>query len=111
MSGKEIASVTADGVKTYNELLSELFELIDLDKITLNSKLRIGDAIYTLETKIPTALYYSLYTTRDARTDGSTLILGSTSYYYYTRITAASVTYTEMSSNVAAANSVIKVYS
>ena len=52
----ESVSVTADGVKTYQQVLNSLFALLDTTKITYNSYMKYGNYIYRL-TLIMTGLY------------------------------------------------------
>lgn len=52
----ESVSVTADGIKTYQQVLNNLFALLDTTKITYNSYIKYGNYIYRL-TLIMTGLY------------------------------------------------------
>ena len=45
----ESVSVTADGVKTYRQILNELYALIDYGKLNYNSALNVGTAWYRLQ--------------------------------------------------------------
>lgn len=44
---KGSVSITADGVKTLTQILDSLFALADTSKITINSKLRTGNGVYS----------------------------------------------------------------
>lgn len=54
---RESVSVTADGVKTYSQLLDSLFALIDFSKITENSVVKISSStvmqVYTMSVMHP----------------------------------------------------------
>lgn len=48
--GKGSVSVTADGVKTFNQLFAELFALVDISKVTKDTRLTTSQgALYTLK--------------------------------------------------------------
>ena len=46
LAPKGSVSITADGVKTYETLLNDLYVLIDATKINIKSKLKIGSTIF-----------------------------------------------------------------
>lgn len=45
---RNYVAITADGVKTYSALLNEIYSLIDISKITIDSKMFFDGAVYTL---------------------------------------------------------------
>lgn len=53
-------SVTADGVKTLGDLLNDLFSLVNMSKVTINTKLTTnsGVGVFTLTVKEPTMLTF-----------------------------------------------------
>lgn len=63
---EDVVSVTADGVKTYRQLLNDLFQLIDYSLVTPFAKLVInGRTILTLVDRVTTLYRFSGETTVD----------------------------------------------
>ena len=66
--------ITADGVKTYVTLLNELFALLDLDKVSPASIIRIGSSMHNLSIATSADLDYGgVY----VLSDGSYTVIGS----------------------------------
>ena len=99
-------SVTADGVKTYGQLFSELYALADATKVTRNAKLVMtntsGDVIYNIERNYGTGITF--VKTRNVVNDYlvETIWLGTTSAYYLAATEASSTTFTNSTNSVPA---------
>lgn len=46
---EDVVSVTADGVKTYKEILNEIYSNADISKINFNSHIRIANDVYAFD--------------------------------------------------------------
>ena len=99
-------SVTADGVKTYGQLFSELYALADATKVTRNAKLVMtntsGDVVYNIERNYGTGITF--VKTRNVVNDYlvETIWLGTTSAYYLAATEASSTTFTNSTNSVPA---------
>ena len=51
-------SVVSDGVKTYSQLMQDLYARADMSKITYNAKLRVGNGYFSLNEKYSTNLVF-----------------------------------------------------
>ena len=72
-------SVTADGVKTYQQILNELYALLDTTKITYNSYLKYGNYIYRLTLSMSGLYQYTVATTASSNTFIQKLSVSATS--------------------------------
>ena len=107
-------SVTGDGVKTYAQLLTELFALIDTSKVKKGTLLRIGNTVYQLcETNSNS--YYEYHTiTRSDNAFGIRVMLltndVTTSNYEIMYINhSGAVTYNDSASSVVTSGLVIGI--
>lgn len=73
--------VTADGVKTTQALLAELFALVDMNKVNNRSVLSMGTYVAPIVRKQPNQLWFTSAMVIDAFSISS-FILASTSHYY-----------------------------
>ena len=104
-------SVTADGVKTYSQLLDELFALVDTSKINANSVLEMG-ATGTTSLYRPISIRSSLVSYTQPSVDSSNgarngqIIMKASSSTYFS---AAGSTVTDLSAQVPDDGIIIKV--
>ena len=97
-------SVVADGVKTYAQLLTQLYGLVDSDKITRNSKLVMslttGDVFYNIERHYSTQITFTKVRNTASDYLVETMWLGTSSAYQLASTGASSTTFTDSSSSV-----------
>lgn len=104
--------VTADGVKTYEQLLNELYGLINFDKINVKSVLKHNGVIYQV---VRASSTYARFTCTDVTTSdiqNETMRIQSTSSrYFISKITTSpTVTITNLSSTVATSGVKIELF-
>ena len=100
-------SVQADGVKTNRTLLNELFALVDMTKVTYNSKLIIGANVFSLTRKGNNFLSFgcSMYIS-DIRTLVTVLNSSTSEYAIAVIATNGTVSYTNGSYSVASSDTI-----
>ena len=87
----DYVEVTADGTKTYGELLAELYEYIDADKITQYAVLQIGDYYYSITRKYPNLRFGMVNSgSGSGATKGAIQIKASSSDCVYVHVTSQS---------------------
>lgn len=103
-------SITADGIKTFSELLNDLYLLINPAKISHRSVLRRDNMYYCLH-KITGGVYSFVFTNvTPTYYDINELDVYSTgSGMYYARTTSGSTSISDYSSSIASAGSVIEI--
>ena len=103
-------SVQADGVKTNKVLLNELFALVDMSKVTYNTKLVYGANVYTLSRKETSALIFgcTMYIA-DIRTTAIKLHASASEMSIFVVSSNNAVSYTDSASSVASADTIITI--
>lgn len=104
-------SVTADGVKTWATLLSELYALVDASKIKLNSKLTVGasgnESIYNLLMIRTSSLEFAATRISASLIEFDVISVASSSNYSL-KVEGQTITY--LNTNVPTVGTTIKIY-
>lgn len=109
-TGSDSVSVTADGVKTFSQILDDLYALIDQTKINEKSILRIGNNILVIEHIDNSKIMFSRSLTEAAKvTNASATLKASSSSYIDAETVAASTSFTNYGSTVATSGDVFKI--
>lgn len=109
-TGSDSVSVTADGVKTFSQILDELYALIDYTKINEKSVLRIGNNILAIEHIDNSKISFTRSLAEAAKvTNASAVLKASSSIYIDAETVAASTSFTDYSSTVDTMGDVFKI--
>lgn len=110
-SDRGSVSVTADGTKTLSTLLNELFALIEYDKVSLNTKFKIGAQLYHIATMSSVLYRFGVTTVSGANVAMYALsISASGSVSYATAISSnGTVYYNNESSSTPSIGSVLEI--
>lgn len=109
-TGKIAASVTADGVKTYAQLLNEIYAAVPASNVTPKSKLKIGAAVLSI-TRIESNSYALTNTHLTSALVVSDATVSENSVYRTASITnTPSVTFYDQSDTVVTSGTVIALY-
>ena len=109
-TGFDSVSVTADGVKTFSQLLDDLYTLVDQTKINEKSVFRLGNNIYPIQHIDGSQLIFSRSRAEAAKiTNASATIKASSSTYIDAETVAASTSFSNYSSTVATSGDVFKI--
>lgn len=103
----ESVSVTADGVKTYRQLLNNLYSLLDITKITYNSYMKYGNYIYGLTLSMSGLYQYTVASIASSSTFIQKISVQSTTSGCE-RISGT--TYTDLSTQVPTNGSIFTLY-
>ena len=102
----ESVSVTADGVKTYRQVLNALYSLLDVTKITYNSYMKYGNYIYRLTLTMEGLFQYTVASIASSNTFIQKLSVSATSGAE--RISGT--TFTDLTTQVPSNGSVFTLY-
>lgn len=103
-------SVTADGVKTYAQLLNELYSQINLSDVTVNSKLVIAEHPCTPATIGGSYVTFSSLYVQGGVAKAVYAVLQSSSSYYLSDFASSGTTTSNISTSVPASGKVITLY-
>ena len=105
---RENVFVTADGVKTYRQLLNELWTLVDLSRVTSYSKAQVFNLFLPITNKDNAYLHFSCW---DTVSNGYAIDLNAnTSNFARVNLSnAPSITFTDRYNEVPPAGNIIKI--
>lgn len=106
----ESVSVTADGAKTYAQLLNELYAQISLSDITVNSKLVVAEHPCTPATIGGSYVTFSSLYVQGGGAKAVYAVLQSSSSYYSSDFTSSGTTTSNISTSVLASGKAITLY-
>ena len=101
---KGSVSVIGDGIKSYGQLLTELYGLVDITKITVNSTLLVGASVLKCSTITATVFAFSLATVSGTSDLIIRALLNTGEYALY-----ASGVYTDATGNIPGAGTVVEL--
>ena len=111
---KGSVSVTADGVKTYAQLLNELYALIDSSKTSYNTFLVRNSSgnlsVYHPISVFSTACYFTRITVADTKITSDTVNVSSTSSYRRAVTSASSTTFSDVGASAASSGEKLILY-
>ena len=107
----ETISVTSDGVKTWGQLLTELYNLVDFSKISHRSVLLFGSGIYHIDTLATGDIRFErARIDSTARTINQTIIkVGTSSYNTSVVVGASTATMGDITNEIVASGSTIVI--
>ncbi len=101
-------SVTGDGVKTYAQLLNELFALLDTTKLTYDAVLKYSNYTFHIASGV-TTFSGSIRTTNEIRTYVAVVTENASTYEYVSIDHSGVVAYHDMSASVVSNGTVIGI--